>query len=491
MFQVLESRGDKDPDDVRSELSSVSHWWFDTVETTPMLWSFIRGEDDVDKAEYFIHRSKSASLAFEFHSKEATQQDVEDFINLALEYVPRWRSFRISCPSLYPMSWHFPRTAAPLLEEFTISSNGYGGMHIENLFDGNAPRLRVLSIIPHTIPWDSPILSGLSDTRIVDGEGERGDWGNRYHRLFSSSPMLEHVVIKQAGRPKSSPGPGALFNLEPVILSKLKSMELIDLPPRITTTVLSFLRRPVGYSSLIKANITSSDPDVVDLLLKSPPDALVPSMINHLTTLEIRGSKSTTFTRGYLRLHGRLSLTDLSVNESEYPGLYLDFSPPFTSRLFNFAMRFFTTSLVSLTIDGDIDIGEDTSDLARHLPLLQSLQELTLRRCKNQSVLHSIFTALQEPLPGNSEGHRSWPCPRLKKLLLIRLAFQIKKILELVETRYKLTPSSQGERPDPLQELDIRWDHSERTDKETIKKIEDIINEQNGLFSHTVGIPNY
>ncbi|KAG8966028.1 hypothetical protein FRC03_012604 [Tulasnella sp. 419] len=432
-------------DRTRSILLRVSWSWFQAVVSTPLLSSFLSNLHSIEKTTRYIRLSKNAPLSITCDDTARSRAETDEFMRLVLQHIHRWRSVNLQLAGIKGREWYLPTQSAPRLLEFEVfAPNKYYWANSEliNLFNGDAPQLRVLNAQPFPITWDPVLFSGLTELTITDTVGEDADWGNRYMDLFNSLPLVEHLRIElEQNRLRSSHVIWPTHNtseidMEPICLPRLRSIWL-NLPPRMGVTLLSSLITPSTHRVCIKANFLHASPRAVEKISFSKPGTLLSSITHQLTGLKIVFTAS----KGKLRLRGSYPTEEKFPWGHQAP-LTLKFRPlasPLTPDMTLLINQLVSPSLTSFTIHGRAAtkaLGLDPASLFPHLP---ELETFSLLYNDSEEGIHDVFSALRSParvLCSNGAVSDRWPCPKLKRLILDGVRFQPKHLRSLIQARY-------------------------------------------------------
>ncbi|KAG8938300.1 hypothetical protein FRC03_007428 [Tulasnella sp. 419] len=469
-------------DNARTGIMNVSWYWFDTVLSTPLLSSFLINSHPINKTKHFIELSKDGTL--DIACLGYTQQD--DFMCLVLPHVHRWRSFYWGSQAGILRDSYVPKVVTPLLEVFRLKE--CRGLAVSpNLSEGiwHAPRLRVLDILPAPVPFNSLKFSGLTELAVTDVLGEDPDWRSRYDNLFRSLPLLEHVHIRlpKIMIPLSSKPEGVLrpkLSVEPIVLSRLKTMELEDLPPRISVTLLSSITRGPSHDlPCLYVNFTHSEPWVFKTVSLADPNTLLPSFLPLLTAFYIwfHPVEEALRLRGYIaesNVCGWTKPTPLMIR-FDRPELPLS---PSADLLIKQLLR---PNFTKVTLRGLVNFKEAGLELTSVFLHLPGLRMLRLQHTLKESV-HSALDLLQAPYGDrelNGAGDK-WHCPRLERLVLYGVDFEPERLHTFISSRYG--PNSIGNK-DSLKSLGVSYcgPAEEGGLRETMAGIEHIVQGQGGV----------
>ncbi|KAG8912859.1 hypothetical protein FRC02_005772 [Tulasnella sp. 418] len=471
-------------DKARTGIMNVSWYWFDTVLSTPLLSSFLINSHPINKTKHFIELSKDGTL--DIACLGYTQQD--EFMRLVLPHIHRWRSFYWGYQAGNCRDLYIPKVSAPLLEVFQLK--GHRGPVGPNLFDGNAPRLRVLDILPAAIPFNHLKFSKLTDLVVTDAFGEDPDWRSRYDNLFRSLPFLEHVHIRllRERLSVSSKLEGVIqpkLSVEPIVLSRLKTMDLEDLPPRIAITLLSSIIPDLNHPHpCLYINFTHSGPLVFKSVLLAEPNTVVPSFLPLLTAFYIwfHPDGEVLRLRGLYRDLEVPGWTKPAPFMFRFDGLELPLSPAADSLIKQLLKPNFT----KLTLRGQVDFEAAGLNLSAVFSLLPRLKVLRLQFTFQDSV-HKAFDLLQAPCGDREldEANDEWRCPRLERLMLYGVNFEPDRLHTFISSRYG--PNSMGNK-DSLKELEISYCGPAEKDglRDTMAKIEHIVQGQGGVVDFEI-----
>lgn len=154
-------------------LMLVCSRWAVLISECRRLWSCFHEGLQPDSIHQMLVRSNNHPLSVDYHynrklepwdgSHDLRRHDA--FLEEAVKVMSRWRSaiFRIIENSLLE---DLEAHSAPMIETCTLSL--YGQRYRLDLFSGDAPRLRHLSLRRVSIPWDSPLLTNLRHLSLSD-----------------------------------------------------------------------------------------------------------------------------------------------------------------------------------------------------------------------------------------------------------------------------------------------------------------------------------
>ncbi|KAG9008873.1 hypothetical protein FRB94_012842 [Tulasnella sp. JGI-2019a] len=143
----------------------VCHRWRGIMYNAPSLWAYIRSDRPHGANLECLARSDQAPLRISFNLDHT---DHQDFRTKLFQEVHRWKSVKMTIMTMEHLK-DLEQRPAPLLEKFDVRyRRDMAGppMEVPNLFCGSASRLRHLTLVNITIPWESNLLSCLKTLHI-------------------------------------------------------------------------------------------------------------------------------------------------------------------------------------------------------------------------------------------------------------------------------------------------------------------------------------
>lgn len=233
--RVLDSADTKSSQNTqRYIMSAVSRDWANIIRDTPSLWVRVDDRSTRRMNSLALTRSKECPLEVSFRLPHDSFEEV-------CQHYQRWRIAKLTVvdriddlePLLEP---------APVLEEIAISTTFRkrgATWALLDLFKGEAPSLRRLSLEGMAVPWDTPLLTNLRCLRLED--------------ISYSPPSAEHVIAALVASPQlsvlelrdigiqDSPRP---TRAPPIRLPQLTQLSLVNIPTRVVNRLLQLIIAP-------------------------------------------------------------------------------------------------------------------------------------------------------------------------------------------------------------------------------------------------------
>lgn len=388
------------------DLVRVSRQWRRVAMSSPRLWTNIaidEGQESLSLLESYILNSKQTPLDIRLFFNTKKFQPLP-YVSLVTPHIHRWRSFDFRHSPAETIIPHLS-TPAPMLEMLyldcawrqTLEESDLSITDL-NLFSGQTPRLRQLSLTGVFIPWNSSVYSGLTALSLKRMEYHKGDSVQQLLQVLFRLPTLESVNLEWLTFS------AATFNsTDPFInLPRLNNLRIrVDQMP-VVFHILSRLTIPPTSALKVVADLPT------DGLLDSfiPPQSEAQSNLPNLRTtchLDIEYDLSSSITISGTRETGQavfsFSLSD--SNRDEYiqrviRSLGRTFEMPLLESVTFQCGEFF----LEYPVEGDVII--NLSDLfERH----STIKQITFQGCAQDVVSILLPTEDSQLL-----------CPRLEKL---------------------------------------------------------------------------
>ncbi|KAG9034645.1 hypothetical protein FRB95_012965 [Tulasnella sp. JGI-2019a] len=141
-------------------LVSVCYEWRGIVYNAPSLWACISTGQPHQANFECLARLDEAPLHLSLDYGSLKDEDTEELNARIFEEVHRWKTVRLHDIMINTLT-KLKQRAAPLLEKLDLRLNIETPLQTVNLFRGSASRLRHLTLVNITIPWESDLLSRL------------------------------------------------------------------------------------------------------------------------------------------------------------------------------------------------------------------------------------------------------------------------------------------------------------------------------------------
>ncbi|KAG8901853.1 hypothetical protein FRC01_009733 [Tulasnella sp. 417] len=223
----------------KAQLCSVSHRFFQTVMTTPRIWSDIcwRRDDHIRLLQMSAEAPLTIRCSEHYPTIFRTPGTKEEFLQAVMEHSGRWKALSLKllfddgCPPFLEFS-------APQLRDLTISNLqvfGRGFDHARHVFkiSGN-PSLRNLTLTGTSLQWDGVNFSHLKSLSL--------------NIIQQGTPSLEQLA--ETLRMTSDLEELALYRVNTISLDKAQQLEsrLIHLNALIT---LAMIGLPAGVADYL------------------------------------------------------------------------------------------------------------------------------------------------------------------------------------------------------------------------------------------------
>lgn len=225
----------------------------------------IRGNSDNDMASMFLERSSSAPLKVYYYPCGLDEED-EELLGMfqAHAQAARLKELHIWTPYMHgapEKMWNLCQSPAPILESLTVSLNAYdvNGVALPQLFSGHTPRLKHLTL-RHFSTWPHNRFENLTHVSLHAQPHMSRYTLPEFLEFLEKSPLLEELVLIEAGPDTDSVTSDDNRSLEPVPLGRLRNIEIGGWESaEMVTTFLSYLIIPSDAVKLICGQWTPSD----------------------------------------------------------------------------------------------------------------------------------------------------------------------------------------------------------------------------------------
>ncbi|KAG8907747.1 hypothetical protein FRB99_002246 [Tulasnella sp. 403] len=219
--------------------------WRRFIDETPAFWVYT-SDEIISSSEMstILSRSRDLPLHIQFGSTRASSGPT--YVHDMLAHSHRWSSITIRM-NIFP--WYLDRSrdlltrAAPLLTSLYIRvpPNATSVCVSDTLFNDNAPNLQHVNIEFFTIPWSSPVLSGLCSL-YISGSLVTCPSVSQILGIVSVSPGLSSLRLAWFALVEMPDND--LHTYQPVRTHKLVEVELRALPETATHQLLEWLILP-------------------------------------------------------------------------------------------------------------------------------------------------------------------------------------------------------------------------------------------------------
>ncbi|KAG8864824.1 hypothetical protein FRB96_003410 [Tulasnella sp. 330] len=415
------------------DLSRVSSDWAKMVKNSPALWGLLDSALSAATQAQVLVMSKESPL------EVVNDYPLAGFMARAVEVCHRWRAFEYR-----GMSFNIEEDLialegklVPRLEELKINRGSPSCLKI-NLFGGKADRLRHVSLVGFSLPWDAAMLSGLR-TLILVNLGTTAPSEKEVINMLCASPALVELTLRLFACERS----GSTAQRGSIELPVLTAFTLHEIDVLTAHQLLTLIRIP--KCTIFRVSLESTP--IIELFSENSTAHLVPSirriMAAHpVVRVEIRSSE-------ILILCRTAAMKNLEIRITE---------GTLTSEL--------VARLVSLVDHPELSLElvitpmPDDIQLETILPMLTSscvVKNLILESLSGYLVTapEAVIQFLTEPV---FEGGRwRWPLPNLQIFRLNGGSTNWGTFLRMINRRYGQVDgeSNSQERPTPLHTLDL------------------------------------
>jgi hypothetical protein len=187
-------------------VAKVCRRWRNIALWTPKLYSFIDARS-VAITRIFLRRSNNVPVNVYMES-EASSVDVHGTMTEIKPHFSRVKElgFRARYQSLLVLASHIGSLPAPMLESLhleQITVRRILALHeaivIPQIFNGHTPALRRLYLALISIPWTSPIFSGLTELHLLLQHSSTSPSIDTFLQVLENCPLLETLTLVRAG----------------------------------------------------------------------------------------------------------------------------------------------------------------------------------------------------------------------------------------------------------------------------------------------------
>lgn len=388
-------------------VAKVCRRWRNIALWTPKLYSFIDARN-LTITRIFLRRSNNLPIDIYMQSN-ASSTNVHGIMTEVKPHFLRVRElqFQARYQSMLALTLHVGSLSAPMLESLHLEQIAIRRILALNeaiimpeVFNGQTPALRRLYLAHVSIPWTSPIYTGLTDLHLLLQHSSTSPSIDTFLHVLENCPLLENLTLIRAGPTLET---DLLEYPEPIRLVELARLHEIYLHlsrPIDTQYVIAHLDIPSTASITICCQL-DSDQDFSAVL---PRDCNALKGLPHVRRLRfyVEDVQSITLT-GYTQSSAKVLSMSLFVGESEgmlKPRLF-----------FSQISRFFPVSHLEELQVVDCAAYLSKEKYAEVLSNLPSLTHLTASE-KWPSQQRQILSALTVP----SSRNGCIVCPSLKVL---------------------------------------------------------------------------
>jgi hypothetical protein len=411
-------------------VSKVCRRWRNIALWTPKLYSFVDGRD-ITITRVFLRRSSNVPVDVHLQS-DAKSGPQDETMSVIKPHFFRVRELhcRLRFQILLSVLAHLSSVPAPVLESLHLKQSSVRrilGLNetivIPEIFNGKTPALRRLHLANVSIPWTSPIYTGLTDLHLHLQHPSAAPPIDTFLRVLENCPLLETLTLVRAGPCLEADLPEYPSPARVVELARLREIYLHPNRPIDAQYVVAHLDIPSTATIIICCKLDSNQ-DFSSVLPRDCGSLRGFSRIRHLR-LYVEDVQSISLI-GYAQSSAKVLFLSLYVGENE--GML-------KPRLFVSQLdRFFPLSHLENLELVDCAAHLSSEKLIEVLSKLPSLTQLTACE-KWPARQRQILKALVMPSLDNSE---SVVCPSLKVIRFSGLDCKEEVIEDVAETcRYR------------------------------------------------------
>ncbi|KAG9042063.1 hypothetical protein FS837_011377 [Tulasnella sp. UAMH 9824] len=239
----------------QQSISSVCSLWRTLVNDSPRFWSIIEFSRPRAAILHFLEKSRSTGLhikcfAESFYDWEPTMEldpfTKGWFLRTISFDTDRIRSLILSVRSIDGLLDVLEKPA-PMLEQLKLDCSGCDFVRPLDLFCGQASRLRDVVLQNIAVEWDSGVFIGLRSLDMVE-DLEYLPTEEQMRRLLEANPGLEELIIRGLTITEHFVNDEVLSTAEGkpsrVVMSKMQTLRLLDLPFKLVQAVLGNVEIP-------------------------------------------------------------------------------------------------------------------------------------------------------------------------------------------------------------------------------------------------------
>lgn len=374
-------------------LAQVCRKWNILILQTPSLWTEISATFHPFDLKISLRRSRNAPLTIKFGPETLSFQS-PDKVPEVCRQLHRW-----AWAELYLADWSrigpFLEQPAPLIESIGIGC--LGGEVTVDLFAGQAPRLRHITLAYVCVPFHSPIFSRLETLAIKNIHF--GPSTSQLRHILKACPYLTtFTLFKVQGAADTS-----IQDLgEPIVLTQLKRVNITfrELESDYYENLLPGIRAPNCTEFTMEWKFPSA----------RTPAAVLGSFIDPLRKI-LTSSNDVFF---------HISDTEFGFQDQygvRQPRVRLRTTATVPAEVFAWVVNTFRDELAHKSTV--LKLGPNLNGWGMgFLPVLDRLRDVAeVSIGVNSTVVGGFLEYLRDPLVGNN-GVKQWRLPRLRKLTL-------------------------------------------------------------------------
>lgn len=286
---TLESHSIRTRHQVLYQLLTVSSTWHNAIMGTPSFWSTVHIHLTTKSLATALERSRNNPLTI--YCPEPTSRcvkvypggQIQLFFEAITPHIARWQSVTVGGLLYFGDVRTTLELPAPMVEYVHLrrGHEPVGLAHL-NLFSGQAPRLESLTLHGVSIPWESPILSGLLYL-VLTNVAYPWPSATQILRMLSKCPQLKYLEFRtdDFGDPAYD-----VPSQDPVFLPNLAIVILYNLPRELLCPIAERIRAPKCSHLILGTdwNTPSAGPDVVAESLINSTAHFIPPIYSQLSS---------------------------------------------------------------------------------------------------------------------------------------------------------------------------------------------------------------
>ncbi|KAG8896376.1 hypothetical protein FRB99_008921 [Tulasnella sp. 403] len=441
-----------------AEMSRVCTLWATAIHQTPGLWTVLFDRYDLRLVNNIIAKSRNCPLSL---SVTSSSQRTTSFLDRLLPVVYRWGAEQlfITAQDIEYLQRFLKNVSAPKLKKLLVYFDNCRGDGSIDVFQGGAGCLEELDLEGVSLPWASPLLSGLRILRLGDIYDRDSPTTDQVLTILMQCPDLLELRITCCDVVKSDISHDHSRRVD---LPHLRDLELIHILP--STSAYSILS---GISSSrydvfhFYCDLTEEDPSLSDLL-----SHVIPSIIHLVTSArEIQ----ITLEPSSCHYWGRSQTYDVSLD------LHIFRQPP--KAMLEWLIETFGDAMDNVPTIGVEVSPYPSGDEELAFAAIETISRIT----KLQLAGH--HTPIIDYLTTSFviDGTQRWPLPELESLTLEAESYDADKILGMVQSRYSYTTNANSKAQLPYRLLSLTiYDSNAMWDRRVLKGIRKIVGK--GVF---------
>ncbi|KAG8966636.1 hypothetical protein FRC03_011583 [Tulasnella sp. 419] len=450
------------------QIAMVCNHWYDMVVSTPQLWSYLDGKQNIETTSLRLRRSGASPLhIFCPHIYESHRQR---FMEVIIPHAYRWKSF--IAIGLYPKLFEnvdIQLYSTPLLEQLVLPTyDPVRGQLPDGILE-RSPNLRELHIGALHYPPGLSTLSGLTNLSVGTGDTTQGISMQQWEQLFSACPKLQTIFLRGnvPYHAQYTPFRTELPNLKSVVLSEVWSV--LSIPILLSIFPKSGLIpavKLIGAFGEPEHNFSTTLQDV------SRVNSLLVLMLSSMTWISISSHPNSRL------MEVRGGDVTLGMDRTFF---VFEFTPKgfihLIPQLVNTTIAFMLRNMV-------LELGFGISILQLHLTmqLHPDIDHLTFV-IDDVNLLDEFIAKLS---PAADSSMETPPPYRKLKTLTFKRLMELQPILNLLEARYGTWPSAAIESGQlvPLEKLELHYIRGAESgcNRSTKRKLESFLQQRNIVF---------